>query len=65
MYPVTASFGGIPANVAYAGEAPTETLALQQINIQVSANATVGGAAAIMLTSDGVDTAAGLTVAIQ
>jgi uncharacterized protein (TIGR03437 family) len=64
-YPVTAAIGGIAANVSYAGEAPGKTSGLQQINIQVPANASAGASVAIILTVNGVSTQGGATIAIQ
>ena len=64
-YPVTAAIGGIPAIVAYAGDAPGETSGLQQINIQIPAIAPAGPKVPITLAVDGVSTQTGITVAIQ
>jgi len=64
-YPVTATIGGVAANVVYAGEAPGETSGLQQVNIQVPASAPVGPSVPIVLTVNGVSTQSGVTVAIQ
>jgi len=64
-YPVTATIGGVVANVVYAGEAPTETSGLQQINIQVPAGAPAGPVVTIVLTTNKVSTQSGITVAIQ
>jgi uncharacterized protein (TIGR03437 family) len=51
--------------VLYAGEAPTETLGLRQIDILVPANAPVGTSVPIVLTVYGVNTQSGVTVAVQ
>ncbi len=64
-YPVTAMIGGVAADVLYAGEAPTETSGLQQVNIQIPASAHVGPNVPIVLTVAGVSTQNGVTVAIQ
>jgi uncharacterized protein (TIGR03437 family) len=63
--PVTATIGGVGVTVLYAGEAPTETSGLQQINLQLPAGLTVGTNLPIVLTSNGIATQAGVTVAIQ
>jgi len=65
VYPVTATIGGISATVLYAGNAPTETSGLQQINILVPAGVQPGPGVPITLTANGVATQAGVTVAIQ
>jgi uncharacterized protein (TIGR03437 family) len=64
-YPVTATIGGIAANVSYAGEAPDKTSGLQQINIRVPANAPTGPSVAIILTVNGVSSQSGATLAVQ
>ena len=63
--PVTATIGGIPATVLYAGEAPGFTTGLQQINVQIPANAPAGPAVPLQLTVGGVSTPVGVTLAIQ
>jgi len=65
QFPVTATVGGLPATVLYAGAAPTETSGLQQINIGVPAGATAGISVPLVLTVDGVSTPANITVAIN
>jgi uncharacterized protein (TIGR03437 family) len=40
--PVTATLGGLPVTVLYAGEAPGYTLGLQQINVGIPASAATG-----------------------
>jgi len=64
-YAVTASIGGVAANVEYAGAAPTETSGLQQINIPVPANVTPGASVPILLTVQGTTTAASVTIVVQ
>jgi uncharacterized protein (TIGR03437 family) len=63
--PVTASIGGVPSPVTYAGEAPGFTSGLQQVNILVPNNAPVGSAVPIQLVVDGLNTQSGVTLAIQ
>jgi uncharacterized protein (TIGR03437 family) len=62
---VTAAVGGVNAPVVYAGDAPGETAGLQQINIQIPANAPAGAGVPIVLTVDGVNTQPGITIALQ
>jgi uncharacterized protein (TIGR03437 family) len=63
--PVTATIGGIPATVLFAGEAPGTTTGLQQINVQIPANAPAGSAVPLQLTVGGVSTPVGVTLSIQ
>jgi uncharacterized protein (TIGR03437 family) len=63
--PVTASIGGVAAQVVYAGEAPGYTFGLQQINILIPLDAPTGAAVPIQLTIDNVTTPSGVTIAIQ
>lgn len=62
---VTATIGGADAPVIYAGEAPGETIGLQQINIQVPTGLTSGTNAPIVLAANGRSTQGGVTVEIQ
>jgi len=64
VLPVTATVGGMPATVQFAGAAPGY-LGLQQINVLIPANAMLSGpAVALVLTGGGVTTQSGVTVAI-
>ena len=63
--PVTATIGGIPATVLFAGEAPGTTTGLQQINVQIPANAPSGAKVPLQLMVGGVTTQAGVTLSIQ
>jgi trimeric autotransporter adhesin len=60
-----ATIGGVDAPVIYAGEAPGETIGLQQINIQVPTGITSGPTVPIVLTANDTPTQVGVTVAIQ
>jgi uncharacterized protein (TIGR03437 family) len=63
--PVAATISGTSATVVYAGEAPGETIGLQQINIQVPTGIGAGPDVAINLTANGVSTQAGVTLAVK
>jgi len=63
--PVTASIGGVPAQVTYAGAAPGYTSGLQQINVLIPENAALGIAVPIQLSVAGVSAQSGVTIAIQ
>ena len=65
LLPVTATVGGVPATVEYAGEAPGYTPGLQQINVLIPSGLTHGVAAPLVLTIGGVATQTGVTIAIQ
>jgi uncharacterized protein (TIGR03437 family) len=62
---VTATVGGLPAQVLFAGQAPGYTPGLQQIDILIPANAPAGSNIPLALTIDGVTTQAGLTLTVQ
>ena len=62
--PVTATIGGVPAAVAYAGRAPGYSSGLQQIDVAIPAS-TARGSQALQLTVGGASTQAGVTLAIQ
>jgi trimeric autotransporter adhesin len=62
---VTATIGGANATVLYAGEAPEETIGLQQINLVVPAGISPGPNAPIILTVNGASTQARVTVAVK
>ncbi len=66
LLPVTASIGGRPAVVVYAGEAPGFTSGLQQINVLIPADAPTGAEVPLVLTArPGATTQAGGTVMLQ
>jgi uncharacterized protein (TIGR03437 family) len=64
VLPVTASIGGMTANVLYAGSAPGFISGLMQVNLLVPANAP-SGAQPIVISIGGTQTQAGVTVSIQ
>jgi uncharacterized protein (TIGR03437 family) len=61
--PVTATIGGVPAKVLYSGGSPGSP-GLQQVNLQVPANAPRGPAVQLVLTIGGTSTP-GASVALQ
>lgn len=61
---VTATVGGQPATVLYAGAAPTLITGVVQINLQLPAGVS-GSALPVVITIDGVMTTGGATVAVQ
>jgi uncharacterized protein (TIGR03437 family) len=62
---VTATVGGLPAKVTYAGLAPGMTPGLQQINVKLPDNCPTGDAIAIQLTVAGTATQKGATIAVR
>ena len=61
---VTATVGGIPASVLYAGSAAGEISGLLQVNLQIPASAP-SGAVPIVITIGNTATQSGVTVAVQ
>jgi len=61
---VTATIGGVPAKVTYAGAAAGQIVGLFQVNIQVPSNAP-NGAQPLFLTVNGAKSQTGVTVAVQ
>jgi uncharacterized protein (TIGR03437 family) len=62
---VTATIGGVPAQVSFAGLAPNYTTGLQQINLQIPEDCPTGSAISIRLQVGSHNTQAGTTLAIQ
>jgi uncharacterized protein (TIGR03437 family) len=62
---VTATVGGFPAIVDYAGTAPGLLAGLTQINVRVPFETPIADAATLILQADGLPTQAGATVAIR
>jgi uncharacterized protein (TIGR03437 family) len=66
---VTATIGGIPATIFYAGSAPGDANGIAQVNVQIPPNAPSGPNVPIVLifTTSGyaAETQAGVTVAVQ
>ena len=63
--PVTATVGGVPATVTYAGAAPGLIAGVVQINVQIPLDIPPNAAASIVLSVGAVSTPAGVTLAIQ
>lgn len=61
---VTATIGGVPAKVTFAGAAPGEVTGVIQVNIQVPTGVS-GTALALIISIDGTSTGGGPTVAVQ
>jgi uncharacterized protein (TIGR03437 family) len=62
---VSATVGGVPVEVTYAGLVPGATPGLQQINLHLPDNCPVGSAVSIQVTIGGVNTQAGTTLAVS
>ena len=62
---VTATVGGIDAQVLYAGAAPGIVNGVMQVNVLIPANAPSGSAVPIVITVGGIPTQTGVTLAIQ
>jgi uncharacterized protein (TIGR03437 family) len=68
VLPVTATIGGIPAEVAYAGSAPGLVSGVMQVNLVIPPNAPIGGAIPVIVTVGTALTQTGaniVTVAVQ
>jgi uncharacterized protein (TIGR03437 family) len=63
--PVTATIGGVAAEVLFAGQALGFTPGLQQIDVLVPANAPKGPAVSITLSAGGFNTQAGVTIGVR
>lgn len=63
--PVTATVGGLPAEVTYAGLVPTMTSGLQQVNVRIPLECPTGGSVPIHLGAGWHTTQPGTTLAVQ
>jgi uncharacterized protein (TIGR03437 family) len=61
---VTASIGGVPATVTFAGAAPGEVTGVIQVNLQIPTGVT-GNALPVIVAIDGASTGGGPTIAVQ
>ena len=62
---VSATIGGLPAEVTFAGLAPESTPGLQQINIRIPDDCPTGAAVPIRLQIGGHSTQPGATIAVE
>lgn len=65
IQPVTATIGGAPAQVVFAGLAPQSTMGLQQINVLIPDDCPTGPAVSIRLRAGPYSTQTGTTVAVE
>jgi CheY-like chemotaxis protein len=63
--PVKVTVGGVPAQIIFAAEAPHAVAGFLQVNFRVPRAAPVGDAVPLSLTIGGVQSAAGVTMAIR
>ena len=63
--PYSATVGGVPATVTYAGGAPGFVMGLAQFNVQIPDGAPTGPSVQLAVTVGGVATPAGVTIAVQ
>jgi len=62
---VSATVGGIPAAVEYAGSAPGLAAGIAQINVRIPPDAPSGAEVPIVITMGGASTQSGVTLAVQ
>ena len=62
---VTATVGGAPATVVYAGAAPGNVAGFGQVNVQIPANTVPGNAVPVRLAVGGTPTPDGVTIAVR
>jgi trimeric autotransporter adhesin len=62
---VTATIGGLPATVQFAGEAPGFVTGVNQINVTIPEGVTPGPAVPVTITIGNVTSPAGTTIAVQ
>jgi len=62
---VTATVGGVDAQVLYAGSAAGLISGVMQVNLMIPGNAPIGGQVPIQISVGGVPTQAGVTIAVQ
>jgi uncharacterized protein (TIGR03437 family) len=65
VLPVTATVGGIPAEVTYAGAAPGLVTGVMQVNLRIPNEVMPGPAAPILLSVGSAATPAGVTVSVE
>lgn len=64
-FPMTVTIGGIPAEVAYAGAAPTLVAGIFQLDVQVPLGVTPGPAVPVVVTAGPVSSPGGPTIAVS
>ena len=62
---VSATVGGVPADVDYAGSAPGMVAGIAQVNVRIPANAQSGSSIRIVISMEASSTQSGVTLAIQ
>ncbi len=62
---MTATVGGLPATVQFAGEAPGDVTGVFQINVLIPEGVTPGSAVGVTVAIDGVSSPIGTTIAVQ
>ena len=65
LQPVTATVGGVPATVAYAGSAAGLVSGVMQVNLIIPATAPTGSSVPIVVSVGTANSQAGVTVAVQ
>ncbi len=65
LLPVTVTIGGIEAIVQYAGSAPDEIAGMLQVNVVAPPGVTPGPAVPVIVSVGGMDSQAGVTMAVQ
>ena len=63
--PVTVTIGGVNAEVSYAGVAPQSVAGFTQLNVTVPAGAPSGNAVPLVVSSGGIQSQSGVTIAIR
>ena len=62
---VSASVGGVPADVKHAGSSPRMVAGIAQVNVRIPANAQSGSSVPIVISIEASSTQSGVTLAIQ
>ncbi len=63
--PVTATVGGVPATVQFAGSAPGSIYGVMQVNVQIPATAPSGAAVPVVINVGGTNSQQNVTLSIQ
>jgi uncharacterized protein (TIGR03437 family) len=62
---VSVTIGGIPASIAYSGDAPGEVAGVMQINATIPPGVTPGQSVPVVVTVNGIPSQNGLTISVQ